>query len=302
MNTPSRHLVNFEIYQGKSLTDTSLTGKTFGKATAPLVEMINNMSPEVKCLPFHFYFDNLFTSFNLLIHLQNNGYGGTGTIRENRIPKNCPLPSKKEMLKEERGKFHSAIDRDNGLFLCKWNDNSVVCAASNTCGMNPVTNLKRYSQQAKKHIQVPHPSPLTEYNRYMGGIDRMDQNIGQYRKNIRNRKWYWPLFTWLLDVAIHNAWLLYRTQNEISHLNFRREVVQVYLKRYSVPPKGPGRNPSLTNINDLRYDRLDHLIQKVSDEKGRRCAGSNCKTKARTQCRKCDVGLCLDCFIPYHTI
>jgi len=39
----------------------------------------------------------------------------------------------------------------------------------------------------------------------MGGTDRMDENIAMYRIGIRGKKWWWPLFTWLLDAAIHNA-------------------------------------------------------------------------------------------------
>ena len=42
------------------------------------------------------------------------------------------------------------------------------------------------------------------------GVDRMDQNILAYRITIRSRKWWWPLFSYLLQVAMQNAWLVYR--------------------------------------------------------------------------------------------
>ncbi len=92
---------------------------------------------------------------------------------------------KRNVLEEERDSIHSAIDKDNRIVLCKWNDNRAVHVASNFYGVNPITNKKRYSQKRKKHIQVPRPQPNT-------------------------------------------------------HLTFPRELVEVYLKKYSRPPKAGG--------------------------------------------------------------
>ena len=73
----------------------------------------------------------------------------------------------------------------------------------------------------------------------MGGVDRMDQNLDKYRMNIRSRKWWWPLFAFTLEVAIQNAWILYRLtpaaeEWPLDSLAFRREVCGVYLGRHSV--------------------------------------------------------------------
>lgn len=97
--TPSGYLVNFEIYQGKNPRANSTYEERFGKCAAPLVSMIDDFSPEVQNLPFCFYFDNLFTSFHLLTYLKARGYNATGTIRENRIPKSCPIQHKKILKK-----------------------------------------------------------------------------------------------------------------------------------------------------------------------------------------------------------
>ena len=45
----------------------------------------------------------------------------------------------------------------------------------------------------------------------MGGTDRQDQNVNKHRIAIRGKKWYWCMFTWLIDVTVQNAWLLPRT-------------------------------------------------------------------------------------------
>ncbi|KAJ8928640.1 hypothetical protein NQ314_018770 [Rhamnusium bicolor] len=46
--------------------------------------------------------DNIFTGLNLLLYLNEKGYGTTGTIKENRIPEDGLLTDKKTISKEAR--------------------------------------------------------------------------------------------------------------------------------------------------------------------------------------------------------
>lgn len=87
-------------------------------------------------------------------------------------------------------------------------DNSVVTVASNVHGVSPITTADRYSQAVKKRVKIPRPNSIAEYNKYMGGTDQMDANIGVYRIGIRGKKWWWCIFTWLIDVCINNAWVI----------------------------------------------------------------------------------------------
>jgi DNA excision repair protein ERCC-6 len=108
LNACNNYLVNFEVYRGKNgELNNQLYDKAFGKPAAVLVNMID----DIKCpdLRYHFYFDNLFTSLNLLSHLSSKGYYGTGTMRANRLPKNCQLPSKDIIKKLDRGSYYSSV-------------------------------------------------------------------------------------------------------------------------------------------------------------------------------------------------
>ncbi|XP_044766308.1 piggyBac transposable element-derived protein 3-like [Coccinella septempunctata] len=208
LNSTSGYLVNFDLYQGKNPRGNSKYEVQFGKCAAPLINMIDEFPEHCKHLPIKFYLDNLFTSFNLLYYLKQKGYDGTGTMRENRIPKSCNLPPKKVMSKtKKRGDLVSAIDREDGILITKWMDNNVVIVASTCHGINPVTKAKRYSQSEKKMIQVSQPKLITEYNKCMGGTDFMDQQISRYRISLRRKTWWWSIFTWLLDAAVVNAWI-----------------------------------------------------------------------------------------------
>ena len=51
---------------------------------------------------------------------------------------------------------------------------------------------------------------IQQYNCAMGGTDRMDQNIEAYRISIRQKKYWWCIFGWLLGAARQDNWIIYR--------------------------------------------------------------------------------------------
>jgi hypothetical protein len=129
----------------------------------------------------------------------------------------------------------------------------------------------------------------------MGGVDRMDQNIGAHRISIRSRKWWWPQFAYLLDVTMQNAWLiyLYRLTEAINHqpmdqLEFRRSVCNVYYKKYTLERTAIGRpigRPKPLNQRAPVEVRMDgnHYIEAISTQ--RRCAVCGEETVLQMQCR-----------------
>ena len=57
------------------------------------------------------FFDNLFTSFDLLEKLSERGLGGTGTVRQNRLNR-VPIVKKKELEKTVgRGTFQTMFNK-----------------------------------------------------------------------------------------------------------------------------------------------------------------------------------------------
>lgn len=308
LNTTSGYLVNFELYQGKSERRSENYEKEFGKAAAPFVSMLDNLGNE-KEGPYHLYFDNLFTGMNLLQHLKDRGYQGTGTFRENRIPKDCPITDKKTFSKKVRGSYEGAIEKNSGIMVVRWADNNVVTVASTCHGILPVSQVKRYSQAEKKIIQVSRPNLIGEYNSHMGGTDLMDENLSRYRIGIRSKKWWWSIFTWLIDVAVTNAWQIHKKSGgKLTQLEFRREIATGYLQSFGSAPK-PGGRPKTSKLSlslnrisdDVRYDGINHLVIEIPAKKRRRCAGEGCISSIRTMCSKCNMGLCIPCFYIFHT-
>lgn len=99
LNSTEGYMVNFDLYQGKNPRGNEIYETFFGKSASPLVLMLEELRHSN--LPYNIHVDNLFTGFNLFAYLRYLGYGAVGTIRENRIPKSCPLLNKKSFSKKK---------------------------------------------------------------------------------------------------------------------------------------------------------------------------------------------------------
>ncbi|KAH9385104.1 hypothetical protein HPB48_027144 [Haemaphysalis longicornis] len=219
LNAKNAYFANFQVYQGKQKdrgTNTQYE-KEFRKAAAPLLEMVYKLPVEIRDLPYHFYFNNLFTSLHLLRHLKEKNYGATTTVTKNRVPKKFPIARPDITKCKTRGYEKHALS-NYGILIVRWMDNSVVAIASTVHGIEAMSSADRYSPAHKKRIKVPRPNAVTQYNCFMGGTNQMDPNVGAYRIAVRGKKWW---FTWLRDVAIGNSWVLIRsTGSEITNFNF----------------------------------------------------------------------------------
>ena len=143
----------------------------------------------------------------------------------------------------------------------------------------------------------------------MGGVDRLDQNLACYMIQHRTKKWYWPVFRFCVDLAVQNAFQLYRLQKKVPGapeydlLSFRREIVQVYMQTLS-PPNGltvvfpPSRLPIECRVlSEVRTDATAHWIIQGTQ---RRCVATGCRGTSVLACEKCNVGLHPGCFKAFH--
>jgi DNA excision repair protein ERCC-6 len=134
------------------------------------------------------------------------GHQATGTVKKGRIDK-AQLESDVALKKKERGTFDYRID-GKGNIVCRWNDNSVVAAASSGAGIDPLCLVNRYSQKLKNKVQVQHPNMIKVYNHFMGVVDRADENIDKYRPSVRGKKWYSSPLLFCFELVLQNVWKL----------------------------------------------------------------------------------------------
>lgn len=279
----------FDTYCGKSAkTDNNPLGS---RVVLSLLEATSNPSDHIV------FFDNFFTSHSLLVALRNKGFRATGTLRENRQMK-CPLPSKKEMEKKQRGHFSHCFDPVGEVLLVKWKDSSVVTMATNYDGIVPMCSVKRWSSSAQEKVNVQQPKLFSSYNCSMGGVDLLDQAANNYRVCIRGKKWWWPLFTQMLNVAVVNSWKIHQliADEPVDLLAFLRNVTRYYL-RLGTKDHYIRRRPA-SIVSDIVLDKGGHFPSKL--EKQLRC--QYCHKRSMWACAKCNITLCLKhgCFKKFH--
>ena len=198
---PAGYLIQFISYQGsKSAQLPEQQSLVYGAAVVlQLLPSLPNPSSHTYCL----FFDNFFTSFPLLDKLNEMGVFGTGTIRYNRTEK-CPLEDEKSIKK--RGRVAILMQATFDIAIVRWNDNSIVTMASNAYGVHPSTMVNRVASEDKKRMIVSVTCPkIVSMYKYIGGVDRFDENMDSERVSFRGKKWWFPLFDFGIDAACQNA-------------------------------------------------------------------------------------------------
>ena len=124
--------------------------------------------PTVPDSHYHVVMDNFFTSPSLLLLL---------------VQYELTEPKKHisdDMKKQERGISNVINDKKSNVTLVRWKDNKVVTVASRLYGKNPMKRARRYIKDQGGRVEIDQPNTISFYSKTMGGVNRMDQNIGAY--------------------------------------------------------------------------------------------------------------------------
>lgn len=153
------------------------------------------------------YMDNFFSSHTLFVGLKEKGFFATGTVRAGRIAK-CPLLPISECSKKPRGFMTRAFDCKNCISVVQWNDTKPVTVISN---FEQTLSTVYVSRRSKGQVcSVPIPESIKSYNKYKNGVDLFDGLMSAYDISIKGKKWYWTLFTNVVDTIIIASWKAYQ--------------------------------------------------------------------------------------------
>lgn len=263
---------------------------------------------------YSLYVDNYYTSPTLFDELCAEDTSCVGTVRTNR--KEVPKALK---LKLKRG--DTVFRQRNNLLAMKWVDKRDVCMLTTKHGPTmTVTN-----KQDRDGNQIIKPTCVLDYNAHMGGVDTSDQMVKYYNFTRKTLKWWVKLFFHLINLAVTNAYLLYRKHNTnprpLTHYKFRTQLANE-LTACHVPAKRPkkGRRSDKDNESRLNERHFPALIPVAEGAKrkhaSRRCVACNKNTGKRRVpgvpdrrketsywCPDCQKPLCVDsCFRRYHTL
>ena len=93
--------------------------------------------------------------------------------------------------------------QSSSIGAVKWKKNKVVTLVSTYCGVAPLETNNALGYQKQKKLK----SKIVEvYIKRMESVDR----LAVYIVNHRSKKWWWPIICFCIDVALYNAFHLYR--------------------------------------------------------------------------------------------
>lgn len=180
---------DFDLYADKQ-SDVIPDGEKNIGTSSNVVLRLTQTVPEN--LYYRVFFDNWFTSVELMIQMDKKGILPLGTVRAKRLP-GAKLPTKKDLLQKGRGsavEVETDID-DRTLTVVSWLDNKVVNICSRYVGRYyPSDTVKRFNRKKKCYEYIICPRTILLYNRHMEGVDTLDSMLGYYRIKVRSKKWY----------------------------------------------------------------------------------------------------------------
>lgn len=299
------YVSKFEMYQ-KS-TNVSAEFGVIGNTVLRLCEGLEMQNHKL-------FLDNLFTSIHLIKYLQEKNIYVVGTIRKNRLKEAAKkLIEEKRLKKRERGAISVTTSSEN-ITILRWNDNNIVHMISSYAGVDPVDSVQRWNRKTHNYMSLTRPFAVSEYNRFMGGVDLSDRMIAHYPHSFKNKKFYHRIAFHFLNVSIVNSWILFKHNNnkEISLLEFKSSVATAMIQlgaqlkkrgrpssSSEVPPK---KSKSWTKVlPEVRLDCVGHYPKKMELKNPPRCHDKNCKRRTRYICDKCKEPVCPECMASFHS-
>ncbi|XP_058793768.1 piggyBac transposable element-derived protein 2-like [Phymastichus coffea] len=144
------YLFNMDICCGKNDTSIGINLASCPLGSRVVVQMINPLLLGIskrKLLDYHLYFDNYFTSPDLIVHLGKYGLRSTGTVRKDRVKVKHTFEKK-----APRGTFKVDHDTNSGMNFITVIDSKEVSVLSTAVGVTRIKPIKRYSRTAKDRI------------------------------------------------------------------------------------------------------------------------------------------------------
>ena len=233
---------NKPIKQGYKIFALCSQGYTYGflwySVSQGIAELakLDNLSPTAsgvyqlaKLLPqgmrWNLVLDNYFTNIPLFEELRKIGIGAAGTTRVDAqgFPP-CLKIEKSEAKKVLPWGHLSGAVVENTCCLV-WQDNNSVLFMTTyheigstvqrvrrrpkKTSTNAIMVRRTFGDEPRKLLPIP--AFINDYNFHMGGVDIADQLRSYYSTQQKaSRNWY-PLFYWLLDTSIINAYRLLKT-------------------------------------------------------------------------------------------
>ena len=173
--------------------------------------------------------------------------------------------------------------------------------------MDPPPEEGNFFDDSKRAMK---PQIVARYNWHVGYVDISDRMANSYSMCRCTFKWTIKLFFHLLDLTVHNSWILLSSCGaKCTHKDFRlllvRNLIEEAGRSHYCPTPSMLGQLSAAAANVMRLDSRHNQHWPAKHKNSICCCICSDMGQRKTaiyKCAKCDVGLCvMPCFADYQT-
>jgi hypothetical protein len=215
-----------------------------------VIQLCRNL-PSYETVKYVVFLDNFFTNSRLFKALKTMGIGACGTAKSgcgysiDLLRLRAAATKNKDWGKKAITTIKADKFVEDGDILCMaWVDLNTVQFMTTIHTIDDMETMV-YKDIRRRHgippnseviiddqVKLPFPGPIVEYNQHMGGSDGNAQQRSYYCPERSDRRYWWPLFIFILKGAVLNAfklWKILYPDSTLSHLEFQRQIVKELL-------------------------------------------------------------------------
>uniref|UniRef100_A0AAY5K092 PiggyBac transposable element-derived protein domain-containing protein n=1 Tax=Esox lucius TaxID=8010 RepID=A0AAY5K092_ESOLU len=259
---------------------------------------------------YHVYLDNYYSSPKLFKDLFDIKMGACGIMREGR--QGFPKSTENALTKKSpRGTLRWI--REGSLLFVKWKDARDVSVGSTIHQAYGGETIKRKKNKNGKGSvnSIPVPTAISQYNKYMGGVDLSNQLITYFSAHRKTKKWYRTFFYHFVDIATTNSYIIHKemckanNKKPMTHKEFMEQLV-AQLCEVSLDTKDKPKNTGHTPV-PIKVAKDKSQKASFGRKACKLCiTGNNRRNLTPWKCNECGVPLCVipdrNCFHDWHNL
>jgi len=167
--------------------------------------VIRDLSRDLAHKYYRIYFNNYFSTVDLMSNLLADGILACGTVRINRKDLSKQQQDVKNMSTGD-SEFRTSYQ---GVRWLKWIDKKPINFLSNHHDSSIVSVVNRRQKDGSLK-EVTCPQMAKDYNHSMGYVDKADMLKSCYQISQKSKKWWHRIFWHFVDVTLVNAFIIYK--------------------------------------------------------------------------------------------
>uniref|UniRef100_A0A673MY08 PiggyBac transposable element-derived protein 4-like n=1 Tax=Sinocyclocheilus rhinocerous TaxID=307959 RepID=A0A673MY08_9TELE len=222
---------------------------------------------------YRLFMDHFYNSVQLCKHLLDLKTHVCGTIRKNR----GEPPVIRDLRNADFRIGETVMCHTENVMVLAWRDKQTVKMVT-TCHENKMEEVEVWQRGHQEKIAKQKPACIVEYNNAMNGVDKLDQNIKYYPFVRKSHKWTKKFVTYLLQISLFNAFVIYKAKNPQGNCKTLLSFIQ-------------------SVINSWTSKEQQHPTRRC-----RVCARNGLRSETSFYCKSCGVPLHSgNCYTVYHS-